>query len=275
MHLPQPFFQVVLIYGDHALRHGVNNHMTRSRISEIFYSLQGEGTLTGLPMTFVRFAFCPWRCSWCDSVYTWAASDTRMGGLPVLDDAQRHQALKAAVGVEELSTSTIVERVLAYPSSWICITGGEPLSQPKGFKELVYALKDHSLSLEVETSGLIPLPEDDLFNTVDSWVVDVKTPSSGMQDYLQLGDLKRLRSSDQIKFVVQSVEDMEFASSVIEDTIDSEQGCQILISPVCETPFSNDGIGARETAEFIKSKLPMARLSLQLHKVIWGDQRGV
>lgn len=249
--------------------------MTLSRISEIFYSLQGEGTMTGLPMTFVRFAFCPWRCSWCDSVYTWAASETRMGGLPVLDDAQRQQALEAAVGVEELSTSAIVDRVLEYPSSWICITGGEPLSQPKGFEELVYALKDHSLSLEVETSGLVPLPEDDLFNIVDSWVVDVKTPSSSMLDYLQLGDLKRLRPCDQIKFVVQSIQDLEFASSVIEDTIGSERGIQILISPVSETPFGNAGISALETAEFIKAKLPMARLSLQMHKVIWGDRRGV
>lgn len=249
--------------------------MTRSRISEIFYSLQGEGTMTGLPMTFVRFAFCPWRCSWCDSVYTWAASDTRMGGLPVLDDAQRHQALKAASEVEELSTSKIIERVLEYPSSWVCITGGEPLSQPKGFKALVYALKDHSLSMEVETSGLVPLPEDDLFNTVDSWVVDVKTPSSGMLDYLRLDDLKRLRPSDQIKFVVQSIQDLEFASSVIGDTIGSEQGCQILISPVSETPFGSAGISALEAAEFIKSKLPMARLSLQMHKIVWGDRRGV
>ena len=253
----------------------VTRLMTKCRISEIFYSVQGEGTLSGVPMTFVRFAFCPWRCSWCDSVYTWAKSTSDLGGLPVTDPLKKEEALSAAVGVEHLTIAAIIERIVQYPARWVCITGGEPLSQPVAFKELVYQLKQKPLSLEVETSGLDPLPDDELFNQVDSWVVDVKTPSSGMQKFLRLDDLNRLRKCDQVKFVVQTDEDLEFAANIIKQKFGSQQGPQLLISPAGPTPFEHGRIELAETTEFIKSNIPNARLSVQIHKFIWGNRRGV
>ncbi len=254
---------------------GATRLMTQCRISEIFYSVQGEGTLSGVPMTFVRFAFCPWRCRWCDSVYTWAQSAFELGGLPVTDSLKEKEALSAANGVENLTIAEIVERIVQYPAHWVCITGGEPLSQPTAFKELVYQLKEKSFALEVETSGLDPLPDDELFNQVDSWVVDVKTPSSGMEKFLRLNDLNRLRKCDQVKFVVQTVEDLEFAANIINNKVDKQQGPQLLISPVGTTPFEDGGIGLGETAEFIKLNIPSSRLSVQIHKFIWGNRRGV
>jgi 7-carboxy-7-deazaguanine synthase len=249
--------------------------MTNIRISEIFYSLQGEGILTGVPMTFVRFAFCPWRCRWCDSVYTWALSDTRMGGLPLVDQLQQEEALTSAKEVEILGVSEIVEKVEQNPAKWVCITGGEPLSQPAAFRELVYALNKRSFSVEVETSGLIPLPGDNLFDQVDSWVVDVKTPSSGMGQFLRLDDLDRLRKTDQVKFVVQSKDDLEFAVEIVNQKLLRTDGPQVLVSPVGPTRFEKDGMELDQAAEFIKSNIPKARLSVQIHKFIWGNQRGV
>ena len=191
------------------------------------------------------------------------------------DSLKKEEALSAAFGVENLNIAEILERIVQYPARWVCITGGEPLSQPIAFKELVYQLKEKSFSLEVETSGLDPLPDDELFNQVDSWVVDVKTPSSGMGKFLRLNDLNRLRKCDQVKFVVQTIEDLEFAANIINRRVGSQQGPEMLISPAGPTLFDSGGIELDETAEFIKSNIPNARLSVQIHKFIWGNRRGV
>ena len=191
------------------------------------------------------------------------------------DLLKKKEALSAAAGVEHLTIAAIVERIVQYPAQWVCITGGEPLSQPAAFKELVYQLKQKPLSLEVETSGLDPLPDDELFNQVDSWVVDVKTPSSGMEQFLRLDDLNRLRKCDQVKFVVQTLEDLEFAANIINQSVGSQQGPQLLISPVGSTSFEYGQIELTEATEFIKSNIPNARLSVQIHKFIWGNRRGV
>src|SRR3990172_4467747 len=133
--------------------------MTKIFISEIFDSIQGEGVYAGIPMTFIRLQGCPFRCSWCDSEYTW-----QFGGRAEI--------------VEE-----VVEKVRREGHNWICITGGEPLSQPKAFAKLVQELKKNGKKIEVETSGLVPLPkfwerDSEVFDLVDSWVPDVKCPGS-------------------------------------------------------------------------------------------------
>lgn len=210
------------------------------RISEIFYSIQGEGVFTGVPMVFVRLQGCPFRCVWCDSVHTWDNKD----------------------GVE-MSLEAVMEKVATFPTKHVCITGGEPLAQPREFKSLANALKKQGYWTEVETSGGYELPMD---APIDSWVMDIKCPGSTMERYNKYGEVSRLREQDQLKFIVADRKDFDFALGVLEK---HKPVCHVLFGP------SWDQIDPSQLAEWVKNEAPKARLSIQVHKVLWGNKRGV
>lgn len=211
------------------------------RITEIFYSLQGEGRLSGVPTVFVRTTGCHLRCSWCDTAYSF-------------------------YGGEELSVDEILDEVDQHPTENVCFTGGEPLIQ-KEAPELVQTLLDEGKSVVIETSGSLDLsayvdmqPRDAL-----TLSVDVKCPSSGMEDENELGELERLSDHDQVKFVVGSEEDYAFAKDVMHEV---DTPAAFVVQPVW---------GSNETwlAERMLEDGLDARYSLQTHKVLWGDKPGV
>ena len=211
------------------------------RISEIFYSLQGEGIYAGQPMVFVRFQGCPFRCEWCDSEHTWDFA-----------------------GGSEMSLEDVLNVVRQWPAKRVCITGGEPLAHLRDFTALAEALHDGGYWMEVETAGGYRLPME---APVDCWVVDVKCPDSGMERFNKYQELAGLRPQDQLKFVIASREDFDFALGVLRDY---RVCCAVVFSPVWGR------VDAADLAEWIKEEAVEARLSLQIHKVIWDPvRRGV
>ncbi len=211
------------------------------RISEVFYSIQGEGVYAGLPMAFIRFQGCPFRCRWCDSAYTWDFK-----------------------GGEELTLAAVLERVATWPARHVCITGGEPLAHLRDLLALARALKDRGYWMEVETAGGHPLPQD---APIDCWVMDIKCPGSGMERFNRYGELAGLRPQDQLKFVVADRRDFDFSLEVLAR---HRPRCHVLFSPVWGE------LEPAALAEWVKAEAPHARLSLQVHKVIWDpNRRGV
>jgi 7-carboxy-7-deazaguanine synthase len=213
------------------------------KISEIFYSLQGEGVYAGLPMIFIRTQGCNLAelyggCVWCDTRYA----------------QYSHQG-------EERSIAEILEEVEKYPALWVCLTGGEPLYQAEAVGELLSALKERGYRVEVETNGSLPLPS---LEGADCWVVDVKCPSSGMAGYTCWSVLTALRPQDQVKFVIQDRRDFDYSLEVLRH---HPLKAQVVFSPVW-------GSSPQQLARWVK-EVPQARLSLQLHKLLWGERRGV
>jgi len=240
-------------------------------VNEIFYSIQGEGNLVGVPMVFVRLQGCNLRpgCRWCDTTY---AQSKVKGGL-YLSTRQILDSIYSLVGVPTTSR----------PDSWVCITGGEPLRQQEGLKQLVIELIGRGYKVEVETNGTLSLP--DWSSLVTSWVVDIKCPSSGIRvPEVRLKKLlSSLRKEDQVKFVVADKNDRDF----VESWLVSRSGKlrdylpTILVSPVIQTvdmsyhnSFSSLVLtDFNEVVEFCKRL--QVKFSLQVHKVIWGAKKGV
>jgi len=209
------------------------------RVTEIFQSLQGEGTRAGRPCAFVRFTGCDLRCVWCDTRY-------------------------AFHGGEEMSRAEIVERLLRSPCRFVLLTGGEPLLQPE-LPELCRELLDRGFEVAVETHGQRPL--DALPREVIR-IADVKTPGSG-EPATDLGWLERLAPHDEVKFVVDSEADWRWALAVIRRHR-LEERLTVLVSPVVGK------VEPREVARWILEAGVEARLNLQLHKIVWGaEARGV
>lgn len=213
------------------------------RISEIFYSIQGEGIYQGLPMVFLRTQGCNLAeehggCRWCDTGY---AQTTALG--------------------EEWSIEAIISQLAQYPNKRVCITGGEPLYQLE-IGELIYPLKTEGYWLEVETNGSIPIGE--YLECVDSWVVDVKCPSSGMESYNRFENLQILRECDQVKFVLADRADVEYAELILRS---HPTRAHLLFSPA----YGDMG-WLQEVAEYVKG-IPQVRLSVQIHKFVWGEDR--
>lgn len=208
------------------------------KISEIFYSVQGEGVWAGVPMAFIRLQGCPFQCLWCDSRYTWDPK----GGV-------------------DLEVEDVLGRIAAFPTKHVCITGGEPLAQPRALRVLANELHAQGYWIEVETSGGYPIPWD---APVDSWVMDVKCPGSGMERFNRYEGLSRMRPQDQLKLVVADRADFDFAAAILARY---QPKCHVLFSPVWGE------VDLAALTEWIKAEAPQARLSLQIHKVIWEPTR--
>jgi len=220
-------------------------------ISEIFYSVQGEGLYTGVPTIFIRFQGCTLGCVWCDTKYTWKHEEEL--GLSYID------VLKKVKNLHKESAK----------KPMICITGGEPLEQPVQFADLVKKFHDLDYSIEVETSGLVPVPFS-LDQYVESWVVDFKSPSSKTPREPVLGDFQSFRHQDQLKCVVKNETDLKAVQTALENNY--FRGT-VLISPFNPIKGTNSPEWMERCAEFCKTY--GYRLSLQTHKFIWGAKRGV
>jgi 7-carboxy-7-deazaguanine synthase len=218
-------------------------------ITEIYKSIQGESTYAGLPCLFVRLTGCNLRCDWCDSEYTFT------GG-------QRKSLEEVLERVEQLSPG----------GGLVEITGGEPMLQEREVVPLMQTLLDTGFTVLLETSGERPL-ESVPKGVVK--IVDVKCPDSGAADTFRLQNLDALDSKDEVKFVIASREDYDFARAFVTQHILDRRVNAVLFSPA----FAKDAAGTRdsshccvdprELAEWMLADNVPARLSLQLHKFIW------
>lgn len=208
------------------------------RITEIFYSLQGETSRTGLPTVFIRLTGCPLRCGYCDTAY-------------------------AFHGGETMAIASILEAVARYRTRYVTVTGGEPLAQ-KNCPALMTALCDLGYSVSLETSGALDVSGVD---ARVSRIVDIKTPGSGEVEKNLWTNLTRLNARDEIKFVLCDEADYAWAKNELE-TRRLADICPVLFSPSFAT------LPAATLAGWIlRDQLPV-RLQTQLHKQLWGEARG-
>jgi len=198
------------------------------KVSEVFRSVQGEGVRQGRPCTFIRFAGCNLRCSWCDTPH-------------------------ALSGGVEMDEEKIASRVRELGGTYLCITGGEPLLQGRPLLSLLRSLHAGGYLIDIETNGTIDFSS---FQDYAGICMDVKCPSSGVESDLSL--LPRIRREASVKFVVRDLADCEYAAGVLDGhPVEGE----VFFSPV-------EGSDARAVARFlIEEDLP-ARLQLQLHKLL-------
>ncbi|PZW47505.1 7-carboxy-7-deazaguanine synthase [Pseudomonas sp. URMO17WK12:I2] len=209
------------------------------RITEIFFSLQGEARTAGLPTVFVRLTGCPLRCQYCDTAYAFS-------------------------GGELLSLDTILERVASYRPRYICVTGGEPLAQPNCIP-LLEKLCDAGYEVSLETSGALDV------SAVDprvSKVVDLKTPGSAEMGRNRYENIEHLQPHDQVKFVICSREDYDWSVSKVIQYDLSERVDEVLFSP------SHGQVSGRQLAEWVIADNLPVRMQLQLHKILWNDEPG-
>ena len=209
------------------------------RVTEIFFSLQGEGTRAGRPCVFVRFTGCDLRCGYCDSAY-------------------------AFQGGEERSREEILAEIARYPCRFVLLTGGEPMLQ-RELPDLARDLLARGYEVAIETHGQAPL---DALPREAIRIADVKTPGSG-NPATELGWLDRLEPHDEVKFVVTSEADFRWSADVIRSRR-LEGRCAILFSAVWGS------VDPKDLAAWLLASGLEARLSLQIPKVLWGaDTRGV
>lgn len=209
------------------------------RITEIFYSLQGETSTVGLPTVFVRLTGCPLRCVYCDTAY-------------------------AFHGGERHSIDAVVEQVRDLNAPYVTVTGGEPLAQRECL-ELLTRLCDDGYRVSLETSGAISIEGVDPRVTV---ILDLKTPDSGEVGRNLYGNLELIKPTDEIKFVICSRSDYEWARMRIDEYHLAERSGGVLLSP------SHGSLNATELAEWIIADRLPVRLQVQLHKLLWNDEPG-
>lgn len=228
------------------------------RVREVFYSIQGEGVYAGVPTTFVRLQGCNLThpCRWCDTAY---AQDKEGEGKESYD----------------FTAEALLKRIVACEGRtyqhWVCVTGGEPLFQVEGLHELIKQLKRYGFRVEVETNGTLPKPM--WWTIVDSWAADIKCPSSGVKSLEE--EWFWTRPADQVKFVVADDEDIAYAEKTI-----MRNACRnpvVLVSPMfdptLDLAFNVKAPILEKSVELCKRT--KSRFSLQLHKIVYGDRRGV
>jgi 7-carboxy-7-deazaguanine synthase len=211
---------------------------SRLRISEIFYSLQGETRTVGLPTVFVRLTGCPLRCGYCDTAY-------------------------AFQGGNWVEINEILQTVATYQPRFVTVTGGEPLAQ-KPCVTLLKALCDVGYEVSLETSGALDV------SLVDERVVkivDIKTPGSGEVDKNYFENISHLNAHDQVKFVICDQADYAWSKKIMQQ-YELVSRCEILFSPSHEQQLPG------QLADWILNDRLPVRLQIQLHKFLWGNAPG-
>lgn len=209
------------------------------RITEIFYSLQGEARTVGRPTVFVRLTGCPLRCQYCDTAYAFSG-----GVIYQLDQ--------------------VIREVRKYNTRYVTVTGGEPLAQA-GCIPLLAALCDLDYEVSLETSGAMDV------SAVDPRVVkvlDLKTPGSREMARNLESNIALLHPHDQVKFVICDREDYLWAKAKVAEYALDEKVADVLFSP------SNEELGAGELADWILADQLAVRMQVQLHKYLWGNEPG-
>lgn len=209
-------------------------------VNELFYSIQGESSHAGRPCVFVRLTGCPLRCRYCDTEYAF------------------HEGRAMSIG-------EIVSAVREYPARLVEITGGEPLAQP-GSIELMHQLVNTGYEVLLETSGALDVSK---VPPQVRKIMDLKTPDSGEMQRNDWSNLEHLSAHDEVKFVISSRRDYEWARATMREH-ELHRRVQVLLSPAWESP-----VRAELARWMLEDALP-ARYQLQLHKIIWPDvDRGV
>lgn len=208
------------------------------KVNEIFYSIQGEGILSGLPSIFLRSSGCNLRCSYCDSKY-------------------------AYVHGTEMSIKAVIDKIKKFTCTNICITGGEPLIQNDTVK-LINSLLQKNYKICLETNGSISIKK--LVGKKSLIIsLDIKCPSSGTHEQMNFKNISYLSKKDQLKFIIKNKKDYEYAKKILKIFTPS---CPVFFLPVW-------GTNKKRLASWILDDKLTVRLSLQLHKIIWGEKRGV
>ncbi|MDH5183348.1 MAG: 7-carboxy-7-deazaguanine synthase QueE [Gammaproteobacteria bacterium] len=208
------------------------------RITEIFYSLQGESRTVGWPTVFVRLTGCPLRCNYCDSEYAFS-------------------------GGEDMALDAILAQVESYSPHYVCVTGGEPLAQ-RASLNLLTRLCDVGYEVSLETSGALDIAPVDPRVIL---VMDMKTPSSNEEEKNLLHNLALLHVKDQLKFVIADRADYDWACALVKQHM-LEAQCEVLFSPV------HGALAAQHLAQWILEDRLQVRFQLQLHKILWGEEPG-
>lgn len=209
------------------------------RITEVFYSIQGEARHTGKPTVFIRLTGCPMRCVYCDSAY-------------------------AFHGGQKISVAEISEQIKQYNTRYITVTGGEPLAQKSCF-QLLSNLCDQGYEVSLETGNAVDIAMVDKRVNV---VLDIKTPASGEERNNNYDNLHHLKQDDQLKFVILDKPDYEWSKQFMKEN-QLDQRCEVIFSPVA------DKLEAVDLASWVlEDQLPV-RMQIQLHKYLWGDKPGV
>ena len=208
------------------------------RLTEIFYSLQGEAARVGLPTVFVRLTGCPLRCTWCDTTYSFT------GGEPA-------------------TIASVLAEVAKYPAQQVCVTGGEPLAQ-KECLPLLSALCDAGYDVSLETSGALDIAGVD---PRVARIMDLKAPASGEVERNRWENLAHLTAHDEIKIIIAARADYEWARQMIRQH-DLPRRCPVLLSP------AQGLVEPRDLAEWILADGLQVRFQMQLHKLLWGNMQG-
>lgn len=225
------------------------------RLTEIFHSIQGEGATVGLPTTFVRFTGCSLRCSWCDTTYSF-------------------------YGGQDWTVQGVVERLAPIRTKRVCITGGEPLDQMDGAVALIDRLLRDGYFVVLETSGAIDVSRADKLAPREKLQLsmDVKCPASNMQKRNRWENLALLKPHDQLKFVVTDRRDYEYARDVLAK---HPVPCEVLMQPMWPSPdpvsptkTEGDRADLAALSKWVLEDGLDVRIGTQLHKLIWGFEKG-